>query len=129
MKLLDVRDSVPAWAALKLLKKTPKLSYRLLKYEAAVAMELDVIEKQRDVYGREVSGTAFPDQWAIEGGTPQATEYHAKFNQFLDGESDLKPTGVTMDELVDALDAEAGNSISEQHLALLEPFFTQPESN
>jgi hypothetical protein len=127
VKLKDIVNSSAAWETLSKLKKNPKLAYRLLKYQKKVADELDVCTKHRDKLGRELSGDAPDAPWTIKANTPEAQEFHARFNEFLQGDSDLAWVGLTMDELIDALDAEKGNVLSEEDLEALEPFFTKPE--
>ena len=129
MKLIDVWNAASAtqgksiWSTLASLKKPPKVSYRLLKYGAKLSREFDVIEKQRIKLLYEVSGAKEGEQVIIGPGTPEFAKFVADFNEFLSGESDLELVGLDMDTLIEALDNEKGNVLSEQDLAALEPFF------
>lgn len=100
-----------------------------MKYAGKFATEISVCEMQRarcvcEVAGVE-PGSAEASSVSLLPGTPEFVAFLAKFNEFLEGESDLGVVGVGMDALIDALDAEAGNVLSEQDLALLEPFFAE----
>jgi hypothetical protein len=46
-----------------------------------------------------------------------------KFTEFLEQEAELEPVGIDMDALIEGLDAEKGNVLSEGDLELMEPFF------
>lgn len=123
MKLYQIWNAVPAWQALSALKKNPKLAYRLMKYGKAAAAELEVCEERRRQCVYEISGANPGDLVEIQKGTPEFDAFLAKFNEFLQGDSDLEVLDLTLAELIDALGAETGNCISEDHLELLEPFF------
>jgi len=125
MKLFEIWNSSKAWGTLSALKKNPKLAYRLLKYEKKVNSELEACEKHRQACVYEVSGAEPGSVVNIAEGTPEFAVFLKKFNEFLQGESDLDWIGVSLDELIDALDAEIGNVLSENDIELLEPFFTE----
>ena len=133
MKLVDVFNALgtsaekptSAWQSMANLKKPPKLAYKLLKYGAKLAAEYDVIEKQRVKLIYETTGKEAGSEVRIEPGTAEFAAFIEAFNGFLGTESDLEPTGVGMDALIDALDSEKGNVLSEADLAALEPFFTE----
>lgn len=133
MKLLDIWQAcasseskpVSAWASLVLLKKPPRVAYRLLKYGAKLSAEYEVIEKQRRALLYEAAGVDEGQPVTLESGTPEFDQFFRGFNAFLIGDSDLDPVGLSMDALIDALDSEKGNVLSEQELALLEPFFQE----
>lgn len=132
MKLIDVWNAVQsnkdkpvsAWAAMTSLKKPPKVAYRLLKYGAKLGTEFDVIEKHRVELIYEAAGAPEGSPVDIKPGSPEFAQFANSFNEFLAGDSDLEPVGMTMDALIDALDT-AGNALSEQDLAAVEPFFQE----
>lgn len=131
MKLIDVWNAVhstpatpAAWSALTALKKPPKVAYRLLKYGAKLGAEFDVIEKQRIKLLYEAAGVPEGSPVDIKSGTPEFSQFANSFNEFLAGDSDLEPVGMSMDALIDSLDA-VGNAMSEQDLAAVEPFFQE----
>lgn len=126
MKIAAIWNSSKAWAVLSKLKKNPKLAYRLLKYQKKVAAELEIFEAQREQLVYETSGAAPPAVVQLEEGTPEFAAFAAKFQEFAQGESDLQWSGITMDELIEALGAETANVLSEHDIELLEPFFTPP---
>lgn len=126
MKLTEIWNAAGAWQALALLKKNPKLVYRLLKYEKAVNVELDVCNTKREAILYEVAGVQPPEPVTLAQNSSQYVEFMNRFNESLDVESDLPWIGLSMEELIDALDIEKSNVISEQELVLLEPFFTEP---
>lgn len=131
MKLLEIHNSAGAWRTLAALKKNPKLAYRLLKYEKKVDAELAVCEQQRSAFIYEAAGVEPPEpgeQKIVQIGaeTPEFAAFMAKFNEFLQGESDLAWIGIGMDELIDGL-GSATNVLTERELELLEPFFTEPK--
>ena len=125
MNLLSIWNSAPAWQTIVTLKKSPKLAYRLLKYQKKVAKELEICEEQRKAFV--YTAADIPAGAGVGVELEPGTESHMKFvvifNEFLLGESDLPWIGITMDELIDSLDAEKGNIISERDIELLEPFF------
>ena len=144
MKLVEIWNSTRAWGALSVMKKTPKLAYRLLKYEKKVERELKVCEKQKDALVYECVGVEPPtppdmvvvslpptvtvDDTENPGETkevenPQYVEFWKRFNEFLQGDSDLQLVGITMEELIDGLSEKDGNALSEREIELLEPFF------
>lgn len=126
MKLLAIWNGRFALARLSALKMPPRLAYKLLKYAQKFAAELEACDKQREKYVYEVAGAEPPAIVKLEDGTPEFEVFRAKFNEFLQGESELGWSGMTMDEVIDALGSETGNVISEKDLELLEPFFTAP---
>lgn len=125
MKLVAVWNAREAFERLSALRKPPKLAYRLMKYERKFCAEVDTCETHRLKCVYEVSGAEPGTPVNLEPGTPEFAAFLAKFNEFLQNESDLEPVGVSMDVLIDALDAEKGNVLSENDLALLEPFFQE----
>lgn len=123
MKLVTIWNASNAWATLSALKKNPKLAYRLLKYQKKVIAEHETCEAQRQKYVYEISGAEPGSIVALTEGTPEFADFLAKFNEFLQGDSDLEVVGISMDELIEALDAEKGNVLSGPDLDFLEPFF------
>ena len=124
MRLLDVWNGRPAWEALAELKKPPKLAYRLMKYLRKLNTELAACEEGRQSCVHLVAGTTPPAIVLLSPDTPEFQVFLGKFNEFLLDESDLEPVGISMDDLIDALDAQTGNLLTERQLLLLEPFFT-----
>lgn len=127
MKLYEIWNSSVAWSVLSRLKKNPKLAYRLLKFEKKVAAEIETCEQHRKTLVYEASGLEPPAEVTLKEGSPELAAYMAKFNEFMQGDSDLPWVGISMDELIDALGAEAGNVLSENDINLLEPFFAEPK--
>ncbi len=132
MKLSEIWNARETFNRLALLRKPPKVAYRLMKYERKLSAELTLCEAQRSKCVCEVAGVDVgsieAEQVTLMPGTAEFNAFLDRFNEFLDGESDLKPLELEMDALVDALDAESGNVLSEVDLALLEPFFgTSPD--
>ena len=110
MRLAAIWNAQSAFSALSALKKPPKLSYRLYKYQHKFNTEVAICEAQRIKCVCEVAGV---EPGSVEAasvvllpGTPEFVTFLAKFNEFIAGESDLAPVGVGMDALIDALDAE-----------------------
>lgn len=136
MKLIEVWNAcgtsqakpLSTWGVLASLKKPPKVAYRLLKYGAKLAAEFDVIDKHRRTLIYEAAGVAEGSDVKMEPGTPAFNKFVQGFNAFLGNDSDLEPVGISMDALIDALDAEKGNVLSEHDLALLEPFFQEAQN-
>lgn len=131
VKLRQIQESVNAWQSVSGLKKNPKLAYRLLKYEKKVERELDVIDKQRTALVYECAGEEPPTPpdvkvVTLEAGSDAVKQFTKKFDEFLDGESDLELVGITMQELIDGLAEKDGNAISEADIDALDPFFTPP---
>ena len=126
MKLYEIWNAKAAWTTLSALKKNPKLAYRLMKYEKKVDAELDVCNAHRERIVYQCAGLEPPSTVSLAEGTPEFTKFLADFNVALDVESDLTWSGVTMDELIEALGAQGANVISESELELLEPFFESP---
>lgn len=126
MKLVDVWNARNAFAVLAQLKKPPKVAYRLMKYSKKFAAEFDICEAERVALVFVVAD--------VEPGTPninllpgtdEFAAFQEAFNEFLANDSDLEPVDIGMDALIDALDAEHGNVLSEAELALLVPFFQE----
>lgn len=131
MKLSQIWNSASVWGTLSVLKKPPKLAYRLLKYEKKIEREMQVIKKQHDALVYKHAGEAPPKGDEIKvvklaEDTPQFKAYYDEFNEFCKQTSDLPWIGITMDELIEGLDTETSNVLSEHDIELLEPFFTEP---
>lgn len=126
MKLVTIWNAREAFSKLAQLKKSPKLAYRLMKYAKKFSSEFDTCEARRIECVYEAAGVepGTPDINLLPS-TPEFVSFVTKFNEFLDNESDLEPVGIGMDALVESLSAESGNVMSENDLALLEPFFQE----
>ena len=116
---------ISAWASLASLKKPPKVAYLMLNYGTEVSKEYDVIEQQRRTLVYQAAGVPEGSDVKIEPGSPEFNQFIQSFNDFLSVDANLKPVGLSMGELIDALDSEKGNAISEQDLELLKPFFQE----
>lgn len=127
MKLYEVWNAKAAWKTLAALKKPPGLAYKLLAYQKRVIADIEVCEEQRQRYVYEVSGAEPGTAVELALESPEFAEYNRRFQEFMRGDSELQWVGVSMDALVEALNAQAGNVISEDELACLEPFFTEPK--
>lgn len=126
MNLLDIWESKSSWTTLSQLKKPPKLSLKLLRYEKKVIDEVDICEKARVNFVRQITGAGPNERANIEHGTPQHTEFLEKFSSFLnESESELESFDMTLDAVIDQLDPS--NKISEHDLGVLEPFFKQED--
>ena len=145
MYLYQVWNSHQAWQNLAILKKTPKLAYRLAKYQSRVAEEYKICGKQREDLIYEIAGVVRPeppdvlivqipsrvmtepteDTEPVEIDNPKLAEFFTRFNEFLNNESDLEWSKITMDELLNGLQPDS--FVTEGDLLLLEPFFTNPE--
>lgn len=128
MKLEQIWISREAWQTLSSLKKPPRVAYRLMKYKQKYDQEVEACDKQRERYVYEAAGEE-GGSVALKPETPEFNEFLSKFYEFLQEECELEPCGIYMDQLIDALDAETGNVLSESDLAKLEPFFENPESS
>ena len=133
MKLIEVWNAVntseekpvSSWQAVSGLKKSPGLAYKLLKYGDKLGREYAVIEKHRNELIYECSGAEPGKEVRIEPGTPEYAKFMADYMEFLNKDSDLDPTGVTMDALIADLEKKDGNMLSEVDLMLVAPFFTE----
>ena len=124
---------INAWEAVAALKKSPKIAYRLLKYEKKVERELKIIAEKQSLLVYELAGVPPPTGNDVVlcdiSGEPEKMEQLQKlFNEFLSMTSDLELIGITMDDLVEDLSKHEKNSLSELVIELLEPFFTKPET-
>ncbi len=124
MRLYEIWNGVPALRTLASLKKNPKLAYLLLKYAKKVDVEMTVCEENRRLIAQEIFGAECGNDLTAKIGTPEFDTYNDKFQEFMQQDSDLSWTGVTLDELINALDAQDGNTLTEDDIRLLEPFFT-----
>jgi len=124
MKLAEIFVARDAWKQLTGLKLSAHTAYRLLKYAKRVTAEYDVIEQQRGKLIRDAAGTKEGEDASLKPGTPEYSAFVADFGAVLDTESDLKPSDMTLDFLLDMIGKEQGNALSAQDLAQLEPFFS-----
>lgn len=128
MKLAHIWGARDAFARLSTLKKPPKLAYRLLKYARKFEVELAACEAHRVQCVYEAAGVADGTPGvSLAPDTPEFSAFVLAFSEFLANDSDLEPVGINMDALIEALDAETGNVLCENDLAMLEPFFQEPQ--
>lgn len=129
MKLLQIWNARPAWTTLSALRKPPGVAYRLLKYERLLDAELLTIEKMRNeaIFKAANIDSGAGSTVSLAPGTAEFQAFAEDFGAFLDTESELKPFDLDMDGLMAALDSQAGNTLAESDLSLLEPFFTPVE--
>ena len=127
MKLAQIWNAQQTLQALLALKKPPKLAYRLMKYWKKVQVEIEACEQLRLKCVYDAAGVEPPAQVNLDPGSPEYASFMEKFQEAMQGESDLEWSGVTMDELIETLGDQVGNTLSENDLQHLEPFFTAPE--
>lgn len=125
MKLLTLWNAKQAWATLSMLRKQPKVAYRLMKYERALNAEMETIERARTEFILKAANAEPGATVTLDVGTPELAAFNADFNAFLNTDCDLRPVGMDMDALIDVLDSQAGNVLSEAELMALEPFFVE----
>ena len=126
MKLSQIWNSAKTWAVLSAMKKPPVLAYKLFKYEKLVQAEIEACDVRRQALIYEIAKTEPPAIISLNEGTPEFTDFLSRFNDFLETESDLAWSGITLDELIATLGAEAANVMAESEILALEPFFTEP---
>lgn len=123
MKLLQIWNARTTWTSLSALRKPPGMAYRLLKYERLIDAEIAIIDKSRNEMITKAAGVD-PGTIVTLGQGPELDAFVKEFVTFLESESELKPCGIAMDDLVAALDTQSGNVLTESDLVILEPFFT-----
>jgi hypothetical protein len=124
MKLLAIWNARDALGRLSQLRKPPKLAYRLMKYERKFMKEYGLCEEQKNKLVYEAAGVEFGSpNVTLQPGTAEHMAFVLKFTEFLEQEAELEPVGIDMDALIEGLDAEKGNVLSEGDLELMEPFF------
>lgn len=143
MKFRQIWNALPALKRLSALRKSPKMASKLRNYGKLIEVELNTVEENRQDIGFECAGVekptppdvvvlSIPETIDVPGKdgapattvpNPQYTDFLAKFDAVLDGDSDLQPLDITLDELVDDLALYKGNSISDDDLELINPFF------
>ena len=124
MKLLQVYGANGAWGKLTQLKLPAKLAYQLMKYARKVADEYGVVEQARVGLIRELTNTKDGEQAEISVGTQAHEDYVKRFGAMLDVESDLKPSELKLDDLVEKLDSQE-NLLTTSDIGVLEPFFAE----
>jgi len=124
MKLGDVFQATSAWNNLGTMKMRPRMAYLVLKYIQALSAEQEVIEKQRVALIHELTNTKEGENAKIEPGTLEFRQYAERFNDILATQCDVQPFEYSLDQVVEGLDEDEGNSLSAQDLAFLEPFFS-----
>lgn len=122
MKLIAVWNARDAIARLSVLKKPPKLAGQLLRYWQKYNAEYAICDAQRTALVYQAAGVE-GGQVTLQVDTPAYVTFVETFNAFLDTEAELSVSGISLDTLLDALDAEKGNALSENDLFLIEPFF------
>jgi hypothetical protein len=123
MKLLQVYAANGAWGKLTQLKLPAKLAYQLMKYAKLVADEYTFVETTRVELIHQLTNTKAGENAEIAVGTQAHEDYVKQFGAMLDVESDLKPSELKLEDVVDKLDSQ-GNSLTAQDIGMLEPFFT-----
>ena len=138
MQLLQIWNAREAMQRLAQLKKPPKIAYQMLKYFRLYDKEIATCDKAREEFIYQVAGAAAgsvvtidqlmpnPDKDGETIPNPKFQEFFDRFNEFLRSDSDLPWSGITMDAMVEMLDAQEGNALSEDDLARIEYFFTEP---
>jgi len=128
MKLGTVFAAKEALVRLVALRMPSKVAYRVLKFSRKFDVEFGVVDEQRQKAIHEATGTKDGEDAAIENGTPEMATFFEKFAPALEVECELALCPLKFSELLDAIDAEEGNSLSAQDLALLEPLFESDEN-
>lgn len=121
MKLIQIWVAREAWQRLASLKKSPKLAYRLMRYERRLSEELAVIDAKKN----ELIEAIAPETKTVNANTLEMAQFIEAFGPFLDADAELQPIDMTLDVLIDAIDAEQGNVLSDSDCAALEPFFKE----
>lgn len=124
MKLIDVFRSAEAWKRLSGLKKPPRMAYSLMRYFKSIQDELDIIEKERVNCIRRIAKAGENEAISLKPGSAEIVEFESRFIGFLESESVLVKLSITMDELINALENETDNTLTEKDLLALEPFFS-----
>lgn len=126
MKLVEIWNAKGAWLTFAALKKDPKLAYRLMTYQKKVQAELATCEEIREKLVYQHAGIEPPAVVSLGVDTPQYAAFLIDFSKALQADSDLQWAEVSMDAMVEAIAMFPTNSISENELQQLEPFFTEP---
>jgi len=127
MLLGQIFQSLDSWRKLSSVNLKPKIAYAILKYTKLVSDEHAIAEKQRVALIHEITATKEGEDAKIEPGTPEFAEYVAKVNEIMLQESSLDPINLELEEVVNALDGK-DDVLSISDLALLEPFFSSPDT-
>ena len=126
MELFAIWQARESWQQLARLRKPPRVAYRLMKYFQQVAQEADICETQRIQC---LKDAGYKEGDLMDDDDPRLAVFADKFKSFLQQPSDVDPLDISLDELIDALDAETGNVLSERDLMLLAPFFREMEDD
>lgn len=120
-----VLRSREAWAALAASSKSPGVSFKLMKYHRDTLDTLfRVIDDQRNEYIKKFAPESDGPPMIDPKKTPEAyQQFVDTFSEYLQVETDLTQIDMTLEHLVDDLSKFDGNSVSEQTLMLIEPFF------
>lgn len=127
MRLGEILNSIQSWQALSAMKMEPKIAYRLMKYMKQFMVEFEIVEKQRVNLIREITNTKEGQNARIEPNTEEFVKYVSEFGEILRTESDLKQLNLYLNEVLDAIYPDKEVSLSMQDIALLEPFFSEPQ--
>jgi len=127
MLLGQLFQSVGAWQKLSGIPLKPKVAYKLLKYTRFVSSEYEIAEKQRVALIHEVTGTEEGQEAKIEPDSKEFTEYAVKFNEIMATEVKFEQIKLKLEDVVKLLDNKP-DALSVSDLALLEPFFSDYES-
>lgn len=127
MQLGQIFQSIESWRKIASVNLKPKIAYAILKYTKLVSAEHEIADKQRVALIHEITGTKDGENASIEPNTPEFTEYVKKVGEVMSQESDLPGLALSFDEVIDALDGK-DNVLSVSDLAILEPFFSIPET-
>ena len=147
MKYKDLQKALPAFQKLSALGKSPALALKLMRHGRKGAAELSLLEEMHNDILYECAGVEKPTPPDVlivsipptievpgEDGAepttapnPQNAAFWEKFNAVMDSECELAVLDITLDQLVEDLGKFPNNSISEDELELLEPFFKAPE--
>ena len=123
MKLANIYATKDIWTRLTAMRMKPATAYRLLKYGRLIEAESAVVEQQRVALIYQTSGAKPGENVRLEPGTDAYKEFVEKFNALLDTDCELKPMEANLEDLMAEMDGEAGNALSAQDLAAVEPFF------
>jgi len=127
MKLANFYAAIGAMNKLAKASLAPKAAYSVLKFMRKFEVEAQIVDKQNDAIIHEICGTKPGEASSVTPGTPEFNTYMEKFSVVLDTDSDLEVCPLKFSALLDALEAEEGNVLSAQDLALMEVFFEADE--
>lgn len=120
-----VLRSREAWQALTTTQKSPAVSFKLMKYHRDVLDTLfRVIEDQRNDYIVQCADTTAGPAVIDPKTNPEGYKLFVDlFSDYLQVETDLVQIDMTLEQLIDDLSRFEGNSVNEQTLMMIDPFF------